>query len=225
MKTYVFHVTMPGHGHLWRKVELAAEETLEDLHFAIQNAFDFDADHLYSFFMSGKAWDTDSEYTLPEGADPWEGIIEDEEDIDEAEAVQDLQAEDGAAEGEAQTPDLASPFDEATLHALLGENVSLEDLQAKGQAMMDELFGDDEDEIERDVRTTTLESLALKPKQEFMYLFDYGDEWRFKVRVQAVNAKAPDDVEYPRLVESMGEAPPQYPDYDEDDEDFEEDEE
>jgi hypothetical protein len=223
MKTYTFHVTIPGYGRMWRKVELAAGQTLEDLHFAIQNAFDFDADHLYSFFMSGKAWDTDSEYTLPEGADPWGGMIEAEEDEDfeEAEESQDLQAEDGAA----QAPGLASPFDEATLHALLGDNVSLEDLQAKGQAMMNELFGG-EDEVERDVRETTLESLALKPKQEFMYLFDYGDEWRFKVRVQAVNAKAPDDVEYPRLVESMGEAPRQYPDYDEDeDEDFEEDEE
>jgi hypothetical protein len=65
-----------------------------------------------------------------------------------------------------------------------------------------------------DVRTTTLESLNLKPKQTFLYLFDYGDEWRFRVRVHAINEHADPDAQYPRLVESVGEAPPQYPDWD-----------
>lgn len=60
----------------------------------------------------------------------------------------------------------------------------------------------------------TLESLNLKPKQTFLYLFDYGDEWRFRVRVHAVNEHADPDAGYPRLVESVGEAPPQYPDWD-----------
>jgi hypothetical protein len=44
-----------------------------------------------------------------------------------------------------------------------------------------------------------------------MYLFDYGDEWRFKVRVHAIDEDAPEDVEYPRIVQSVGEAPEQYP--------------
>jgi hypothetical protein len=65
------------------------------------------------------------------------------------------------------------------------------------------------------VCTTTLESLGLTPKQEFMYLFDYGDEWRFKVRVHAINENADPDAEYPRLVESVGKAPEQYPAWDE----------
>ena len=47
-----------------------------------------------------------------------------------------------------------------------------------------------------------------------MYLFDYGDEWRFKVRVCAINPDAPED-EYPRIVESVGKAPGQYPGWDE----------
>jgi hypothetical protein len=67
----------------------------------------------------------------------------------------------------------------------------------------------------RDVRTTTLDSLSLKLKQEFMYLFDYGDEWRFKVRVHATNEEADPEAEYPRIVEAVGEAPLQYPDWDE----------
>ena len=46
-------------------------QTLHSLHLAIQDAFEFDNDHLYSFFMSGKAWDQSTEYKLAEGQDPW----------------------------------------------------------------------------------------------------------------------------------------------------------
>ncbi len=82
MKTYTFHVSLPGISKLWRKVEVASDQTLADLHDAIQRAFDFDSDHLYSFFMSGKAWDRDSEYCLPEGLDPWGDAMSMEEDED-----------------------------------------------------------------------------------------------------------------------------------------------
>jgi hypothetical protein len=70
----------------------------------------------------------------------------------------------------------------------------------------------------RDVRIVTLDSLELEEGQTFMYLFDYGDEWRFKVRVHAVDAGAPAAAEYPRLVEEVGEAPQQYGWGDEDEE-------
>ena len=70
MKTYTFHVSLPGFGRVWRKLELPGEATLADLHIAIQDAYDFDRDHLYSFFMSGKAWDSATEYSLPEGPVP-----------------------------------------------------------------------------------------------------------------------------------------------------------
>jgi hypothetical protein len=42
-----------------------------------------------------------------------------------------------------------------------------------------------------------------------LYLFDYGDEWRFCVQVHAINPDAP-KADYPRLVESVGKAPSQY---------------
>ena len=71
MKTYTFHVSIPGFGRVWRKIEMEANQTLEELHCAIQAAFDFDDDHLYSFFMSGRAWDESTEYCLPEGVDPY----------------------------------------------------------------------------------------------------------------------------------------------------------
>ena len=79
MKTLTFHVSLPGTGRTWRKLELRADQTLEDLHFAIQDAFEWDADHMYSFFMSGKAWDTATEYAGPDvpPEDAW--LLEDGE--------------------------------------------------------------------------------------------------------------------------------------------------
>jgi hypothetical protein len=47
-----------------------------------------------------------------------------------------------------------------------------------------------------------------------LFLFDYGDEWHFRVRLQATRAKAA-KTRYPRVVATQGEAPPQYPDPDE----------
>jgi hypothetical protein len=63
----------------------------------------------------------------------------------------------------------------------------------------------------RDVRQVQLQSLNLKPKQTIMYHFDYGDEWRFKVQLDKIIENAPDAEQYPRIVESRGEAPTQYP--------------
>ena len=165
MKSYTFHVTIPGTGRVWRKIELRGDQTLHDLHFAIQDAYEFDADHLYSFFMSNKFWDSSTVYSV-RSFDP--GFAFEDEDEEEG-----------------------------------------------GGSM-----------------TTTLDSLELSKGQVFAYLFDFGDEWRFRIKVHAINQNAPTDVSYPRLIESVGEAPPQYPDWDEawidelwDDEDWEEDEE
>jgi hypothetical protein len=49
-------------------------------------------------------------------------------------------------------------------------------------------------------------------------LFDYGDEWRFRVRLTGTAGKAA-KTRYPRIVASSGDAPPQYPDPDDEDED------
>jgi len=46
--------------------------------------------------------------------------------------------------------------------------------------------------------------------QKLLYLFDFGDLWRFTMRFHNVDPDAPDD-EYPRIVESVGHAPQQYP--------------
>ena len=52
--SYLFKVSVsPG---VWRKIQLSHLHTLLDLHDAIQDAFDFDNDHLYSFFMDAKRY-------------------------------------------------------------------------------------------------------------------------------------------------------------------------
>ena len=51
---YLFKVKFkPKH---WRSIKLSSAHTLDHLHEAIQDAFEFDDDHLYAFFMSGKPW-------------------------------------------------------------------------------------------------------------------------------------------------------------------------
>ncbi len=51
-----------------------------------------------------------------------------------------------------------------------------------------------------------------------LFLFDYGDDWLFRVKLQKT-AKKIAKVRYPRIVATHGEAPEQYPDPDELDED------
>lgn len=45
-----------------RTIEIEEDNTLYDLHWEIQNAFGWDNDHLYSFYMSNELGDTQSEY-------------------------------------------------------------------------------------------------------------------------------------------------------------------
>jgi len=51
-------------------------------------------------------------------------------------------------------------------------------------------------------------------KKKMLFLFDYGDQWHFIVQLKAV-AQADKNTKYPVLIKSVGEAPEQYPDYDE----------
>jgi hypothetical protein len=46
------------------------------------------------------------------------------------------------------------------------------------------------------------------------FLFDYGDEWLFRVEVIGQNQKQA-GVKYPRQIKAAGKAPEQYPDLDE----------
>lgn len=140
-------------GLIWREIEIAANQTLADLGEAIPLAFGFEDPHLWSFFLSGQAWDRATEYALTSDPDPFGG-----------------------------------PRAHAARQAAIGK-VPLPG--AIGQ-------------------------------QEFLFLFDYGDEWHFGVQLVRQSATVEAGVRYPRVVAQQGTAPPQYPELDEEELDEEE---
>ncbi len=53
-EVYVFKVALKYDKRTWRRIEIAASQTLDDLHDAIYRAFDRDDEHLYSFYFCNK---------------------------------------------------------------------------------------------------------------------------------------------------------------------------
>jgi hypothetical protein len=132
---YRFQVKLAWRKTTWRRIEMRGDQTLQDLHNAIQDAFEWDDDHLYAFFLSGRAWDSSTEY--------------------------------------------ASPFN---------------------------------DDAERFASEYRLAWLPLRPKQQFLYIFDFGDELRHLIKVEAIVPNGVQEgMEYPRITERQGENEPQYP--------------
>lgn len=66
-QTIILKVMFRHRKGTWRRIELRAADSLEDLHNMIQHAFGWDNGHLYSFFMDNKLkrGDFDMEYTCP----------------------------------------------------------------------------------------------------------------------------------------------------------------
>lgn len=125
---YIFKVLLTR--GKWGKLQLSAHNTLEDLHNLIQKAFDFDNDHLYSFFMDGIPW---SNYRF------------------------------------------SCPYDD------------------EGPYTDEAKIGD----------------LGLVENQRFLYLFDYGHEWRFEVQVESIT-KSEKVAALPQIIEFKGRKPSQY---------------
>lgn len=61
-----------------------------------------------------------------------------------------------------------------------------------------------------------LDRLGLERGQKIAYVFDFGDEWRVDLRLSRVAAC--EGGSYPRIEKSKGQAPPQYPDWDDEEE-------
>jgi len=70
----------------------------------------------------------------------------------------------------------------------------------------------------RSVKRTSVGEAFPKPGHRLTFLFDYGDEWLFGVEAIGAGRKVP-KARYPKLLASVGEAPPQYPDPEEDEAD------
>ena len=74
---YVFKVALAARKSIWRQIAVRGDQTLDDLHEAIYQAFDRDDEHMYSFYFprpgrKGRAAIRDAEeYTHPfSAADP-----------------------------------------------------------------------------------------------------------------------------------------------------------
>jgi hypothetical protein len=78
-----------------------------------------------------------------------------------------------------------------------------------------ELFADmgESEAGARGVKKTKIADAFPAAGHSLLFLFDYGDEWRFRVKLKATGTKLP-KTRYPRVVASHGEAPEQYPEPD-----------
>jgi hypothetical protein len=73
-----------------------------------------------------------------------------------------------------------------------------------------ELFVDsDANGKSHSVKRTTVACAFPRVGSRMLFLFDYGDEWRFQVEVTGLREAAPDAF-YPRVIATAGKAPQQY---------------
>jgi hypothetical protein len=72
--------------------------------------------------------------------------------------------------------------------------------------------------IYRDIEIDPTKSLYALAEAIMLFLFDYGDEWLFRVTLRTIGKKSA-KARYPRIVATHGEAPAQYPDDDDDPDD------
>jgi hypothetical protein len=193
MKTYFFKVKLKYAKRVWREIEISGGQTLDDLHLTIQRAFGFGADHLYSFFMSGKAWDnSDFEYYHPYS------------DVDSSASVEEEK--------------MFSSVDRE-IKQVLKERKDIAPQEADKLLL---LFQRRRPKPKLPANKVRIESLSLHSKQKFLYLFDYGDEWCFEV--EFLKEGTEEEMFSPRIVDSRGKAPEQYPDNEDDLDDGEEEE-
>jgi hypothetical protein len=61
-QTLAFDAELVGFEGVHRAIAIRDDLTLVDLHYALQFAFDWDDDHLYSFWLNGAFWATDCEH-------------------------------------------------------------------------------------------------------------------------------------------------------------------
>jgi Plasmid pRiA4b ORF-3-like protein len=134
VEVYVFRAVLVGFRSVSRKLAVRGDKTLADLHRLLQVAFDWDDDHLYAFWPSGKFWDRES-----------------------------------------------------------GEGFGRP--------------GFCRDSGDRSARIR-LDRLRLEVGQSLAYVFDFGDEWR--VRLKLVDVRETGGAPATAILDSRGAAPPQY---------------
>jgi hypothetical protein len=264
-----------------REIEIAANNTLGDLGFAILDAYDFDSDHLWSFFLSGKAWDRKSEYAyhgsdwdeddggfgdvmdlFPEGSemrklallanDPaFEPTDAFPADIDPSKLLAEMvtMLNEAAADAPREERPLIEEFAQLlaadpnpdftkmseALQRYVSDDWEPDDLAGEPTPLIPEaeLAGLDlagfgfpfEEDDAPDVDEILIREVLYPGKtgkNEFLLLFDYGDEWHFGVKLLGTSDRVLPHAEYPRLTATRGDAPPQYPSWDDEDDEWDE---
>ncbi len=238
MKTYTFHISVPDLPDTWRRVEVAADQTLEDLHKAIQEALDWDPDDDMAFFVGENPLEDGVQYTL-DVDDDWDDEDEDDDWEDEDDEIESMIEAmppldlGGAPRPETMEDALALIESNPELRAqvrqmlvdqmgvpgfmadmMLGSLRSLMEMLPEGA--LAGLIGDGP--AAKDASTASLDSLGLAQGQKLLYMYG-DDEWRFDVRVEAINDAAEDEALYPLVLDGDGPAPEQYFDDDDDDDD------
>jgi len=188
MKIYRFRVRIQRQPAIYRDIDIEETTTLDIFHQVIQDAFGFADDHLYSFFMTNDEHDRDHEYSIPEAI--LQRIPLSQLTLGEPPPL--LPMTD--AEFTQHFMEVSQkPESDAALDALRQEYIYREKRRLN-------------DELKRDVATTTLKSLKLRKGKKFLYLFDYGDMWYFNVELL-------ESYTLPRIVNTVGKSPPQYGDW------------
>src|SRR4051795_13162835 len=83
-----------------------------------------------------------------------------------------------------------------------------------------EVFADmGERENSGSVKRTRVAEAFPELGHTMLFLFDYGDDWRFVVEVIGLREKEP-KVRYPRVLKNVGASPEQYPDWDDEAEEY-----
>lgn len=163
--TYTFRVRVraglyawQANGDVWRDIVIAANQSMYALAMTILDAFDFDNDHMSSFYMSGKRGDRYTEIIVAGGSpEPSFSIF---------------------------------PFG---LFRATPNNWPVPPPRYAAETLV------------RDA------GLPAKPsKKEFLYLFDFGDNWEFGIQLLAVTDAVDERAIYPRIVAALGDPPPQY---------------
>jgi hypothetical protein len=225
MDIYTLKVTVTDwqartRGHPYRVLAVPSDLSLYDLAFEINESFAFSFDHAFGFFDNLKnPWRSSEQYELFN-----DGELEDEGELVLAELEEEL--EQLTEEEIAQVDALSElPPDEAKkkLIEMSLKDVPDEDkvaaqffLESMLDEVLDDALGREDGSTPKGVKSVMVSEVFEKGKK-LLYLFDYGDEWRFIVECKKVEQA--DGGKYPRVLESKGDAPEQYPDYDESDED------
>lgn len=257
MKTYTFHVSIPDLPDTWRRVEVTAEQTLGDLHQAIQEALDWDPDDDMAFFVGENPLEGGVQYSLAldedweDDEDDWDGE-DDEADAEDDELDAMLEALPPLDLGDTPRPESmedalalieSNPEVRAQVRQMLVDQMGVPGFMADmmlgslrslmemmPEGMLAGLTGGGPEA--KDAAVTSLESLELAEGQTLLYMVG-SDDWRFDVRVEAINERTEDDALYPLVLDGEGPAPEQYVDedgaddpiawmWDDDEDDFEE---